>query len=78
MVSRLRGRAVQTNAPMTRKSWGVLFLPLNSLPASEDCSDLSTGLLILQRWIDIASFANPSAVWVMPTVDVGNDALLAW
>jgi hypothetical protein len=58
-----------------------LFLPLNSLPASEDCSDLSTGLaveLILQRWADTASFANPSAVWVMPTVDVGNDALLAW
>src|ERR1700680_583982 len=33
MVSRLRGRAVQTSAPMTREGWGVLFLQQNSLPA---------------------------------------------
>jgi hypothetical protein len=48
---------------------------------SEDCSDLSTGLaaeLILRRWIDMASFANPCAVWVKPMLDLGNDPLLAW
>ena len=33
--------------------------------------------LILRRRIDIASFANPSAVWVKPTLDLGNDPLLA-
>ena len=34
--------------------------------------------LILRRRIDIASFANPSAVWVKPTLELGNDRLLAW
>src|ERR1700680_2947251 len=82
MVSRLRGRAVQTSAPMTRESRGVLFCNrILCQRGQRRLLRLSTGLameLILRRRIDIASFANPSAVWVKPTLDPGNDPLLAW